>query len=88
MYIVPDRLELQFSHIRQGYFSLKGYVPEDKLNILCNWICYELIARGRSWLSIRKDLQLEEDNPLEPYFFDAMGFYPQEYADHWKIRDL
>lgn len=88
MYIVPDRLELRFSQISQGYFSLKGCVPEDKLNILCNWICYEMIAKGRSWLSIREELALDDDNALEPYFSGITGFSPQEYSDYLKLRNL
>lgn len=87
MYIVPDLLELQFPHVIQGYFSRKVHSREDKLKILCNWICIELIANKRSWSSIREELKLEENNPLESYFHSTMGLSPQDFADYW-IRRL
>ncbi len=87
MYIVPDRQDLQFPQISQGYFSLKGFSRDDKLKILCNWICYELTAKERNWLSIREELKLEDYNNLEFYFYTTTGLNPQEFADYWKKRD-
>lgn len=84
MYIIPDMLELLFSHIHQGYFSIKGYSREDNLKILCNWICRELIINERSWLSIREELNLDDDNLLEPFFYKSTGLHPQDLADYWK----
>ncbi len=86
MYIIPDILERQFTHIDQGYFSIKGYSHEDTLKILCNWICLELIKKERSWLSIREELKLEDDNLLEPFFYKSTGLNPQNFSDYWKKR--
>jgi len=86
MYIVPDILELQFPQVSQGYFHNKSFSPEDNLNILCNWICFELISKGRSWLSIREELKLEDNNSLEPYFYRATGFNPRDFAEYWGKR--
>ncbi|MBB6479423.1 hypothetical protein [Spirochaeta isovalerica] len=80
MYIVPDLLERQFPQMSRGYFALKGFPPEDKLNILCNWICYEMTVNRRSWLSIREELMLDDDNTLEKYFLKVTGFTPADFS--------
>jgi hypothetical protein len=86
MYIIPDRLELQFPRIKQGYFSIKGYSGKDNLKLLCNWICIELIQKERSWRSIREELKLDDDYFLESFFCKSTGLYPQDFARYWNKK--
>ncbi|MBN2656421.1 MAG: hypothetical protein JXR86_05115 [Spirochaetales bacterium] len=80
MYLVPDLLELQFPGMSRGYFSAKGFSPTDKLNILSNWICHEIIINRRSWASLRAELGLEENSLLEIYFRDVTGYTPEDFT--------
>lgn len=86
MYIVPDLLELQFPQITQGYFSNRDHSGSDKLNILCNWICMEMLVRKRSWLSIKTELGLQNQSALESHFISVTGLSPQEFADFWSLH--
>ncbi|MDA3810261.1 MAG: hypothetical protein PF518_07995 [Spirochaetaceae bacterium] len=66
---------------------MKGFPREDYLKILCNWICLELIEKERSWLSIRDELNLNDDNFLEPFFYKSTGLNPQDFAEYWRSYD-